>query len=99
MIPRYTRKQMADIWSDENKYKIWFKIEAYALEAMQADGLCTADDVKNVWDKSGWQNGFDIARIDEIERENEDLHARITALENERKAENPETIAALQEKV
>ena len=38
-------------------------------------------------------------QIDEIERENEDLHARITALENERKAENPETIAALQEKV
>ncbi len=69
MIPRYTRKIMADIWSDKNKYDIWFKIEAYALEAMAADGLCTKQDVENVWNKSDYQNGFDIARIDEIERE------------------------------
>jgi len=69
MIPRYTRKIMADIWSDKNKYDIWFKIEAYALEAMAADGLCTKQDIENVWNKSDYQNGFDIARIDEIERE------------------------------
>jgi len=60
---------MADIWSDENKHNIWFKIEAYALEQMAAEGLCTPQDVKNVWEKSGYENGFDIARIDEIERE------------------------------
>jgi adenylosuccinate lyase len=69
MIPRYTRKIMADIWSDKNKYDIWFKIEAYALEAMAVDGLCTKQDIENVWNKSDYQNGFDVARIDEIERE------------------------------
>jgi adenylosuccinate lyase len=68
MIPRYTRKIMADIWSDKNKYDIWFKIEAYALEAM-AEGLCSEQDVANVWNKSDYQNGFDVERIDEIERE------------------------------
>lgn len=34
MIPRYTRKEMADIWSDENKYKIWLEIELLACEAL-----------------------------------------------------------------
>ena len=69
MIPRYTRKIIADIWSDKNKYDIWFKIEAYALEAMQKDGLCSKEDVDNVWNKSLYKNGFDVERINEIEKE------------------------------
>ena len=33
MIQRYTRKEMGDIWSDENKYNIWLEIELLACEA------------------------------------------------------------------
>ena len=34
MIPRYTRPEMAAIWSDQNKYKIWYLIEAHATEKL-----------------------------------------------------------------
>ena len=36
MIPRYSRPEMADIWSPETKFRIWFEIEAHALDAMAA---------------------------------------------------------------
>ena len=35
MIPRYSRKELTDIWSEENKYKIWLNIEIAAAEAME----------------------------------------------------------------
>lgn len=38
MIPRYSRPQAAAIWTQENKYKIWFEIEALACEAMALVG-------------------------------------------------------------
>ena len=34
MIKRYSRKKMVNIWSPEEKYKIWFEIEAHACDAM-----------------------------------------------------------------
>jgi len=34
MVPRYTRPQMAAIWSPEERFRIWFEIEALAAEAM-----------------------------------------------------------------
>ncbi|MES2677776.1 MAG: adenylosuccinate lyase [Pseudomonadota bacterium] len=39
MIPRYSRKEMANIWSEQNKYQIWLEIEAYAVEAMEQLGI------------------------------------------------------------
>ena len=39
MIPRYSRKEMTDIWSEQNKYQIWLEIEAYAVEAMEQLGI------------------------------------------------------------
>ncbi len=39
MIPRYSRKEMADIWSEQNKYQIWLEIETYAVEAMEKLGI------------------------------------------------------------
>lgn len=39
MIPRYSRKKMTDIWSEQNKYQIWLEIEAYAVEAMEQLGI------------------------------------------------------------
>tara|TARA_B100000029_G_scaffold445717_1_gene466367 strand:- start:49 stop:1341 length:1293 start_codon:yes stop_codon:yes gene_type:complete len=38
MIKRYSRKQLVNIWSEENKYKIWLNIEIAAAEAMEKLG-------------------------------------------------------------
>ena len=65
MIPRYSRPEMARIWEPETKFRIWLKIETYAAESMAELGLIpkhAADAVKK-------RGGFDIARIDAIERE------------------------------
>ena len=35
MIKRYSRKELTDIWSDKNKYKIWLDVEVAAAEAME----------------------------------------------------------------
>lgn len=64
MIPRYSRPEMASIWEPENRYKIWFEIEVLAAEAMAQKGLIPANAPKEIRAKAGW----DIARIDEIER-------------------------------
>ena len=38
MIKRYSRKELTDIWSEENKYKIWLDIEVAAAQAMEKLG-------------------------------------------------------------
>ena len=38
MIERYSRKQLTDIWSEENKYQIWLDVEVAAAEAMEKLG-------------------------------------------------------------
>ena len=38
MIKRYSRTELARIWSEENKYKIWLDIEIAAAEAMEKLG-------------------------------------------------------------
>src|SRR5512146_1817248 len=68
MIPRYARPQMTAIWSPETKFRIWFEIEAHAADALAELGVIPKDAAKKVWDK-GRDAKFDIARIDEIERE------------------------------
>jgi len=68
MIPRYSRPEMAAIWSPETRFRIWFEIEAHALAAMAKVGAVpksAADAVRRKGDKAI----FDVARIDEIERE------------------------------
>ena len=35
MIKRYSRKELTDIWSEENKYKIWLDVEVAAAQAME----------------------------------------------------------------
>jgi len=66
MIPRYTRPEMADIWSPETKYRIWFEIEAHAASAMAELGVIPAEAAAAVWEK-GRNARFDAARIDAIE--------------------------------
>jgi adenylosuccinate lyase len=67
-IPRYTRPQMAAIWSPETRFRIWFDIEAHAADAMAELGLIPKEAAKTIWQK-GKAAQFDAARIDEIERE------------------------------
>jgi adenylosuccinate lyase len=67
-IPRYTRPQMAAIWSPETRFRIWFEIEAHAADAMAELGLIPKEAAKTIWEK-GKAAIFDIARIDAIERE------------------------------
>ncbi|WP_291842826.1 adenylosuccinate lyase [Maricaulis sp.] len=67
MIPRYTRPEMAAIWSDQNKYKIWYLIEAHATEKLAELGVVPQSAVDAVWKAKDVE--FDVARIDEIERE------------------------------
>ncbi len=68
MIPRYSRLEMAAIWSAETRFRIWFEIEAYAADAMAELGLIPKEAAKKVWEK-GKNATFDVARIDAIERE------------------------------
>ena len=68
MIERYTRKEMAEIWSAATKYRIWFEIEAHGCDALAELGVIPKSAAKNIWDKGG-NAEFDVARIDEIERE------------------------------
>lgn len=39
MIPRYSRPQMAAIWTPENRFRIWFEIEAHACDGMAEIGI------------------------------------------------------------
>ncbi len=67
-IPRYTRAQMAAIWTPETRFRIWFEIEAHAASAMAELGMIPKAAARKIWDK-GKAATFDTARIDEIERE------------------------------
>jgi adenylosuccinate lyase len=68
MIPRYTRPEMAAIWEPQTRYRIWFEIEAHAADALAELGVMPKEAAKAIWAK-GKDATFDIARIDEIERE------------------------------
>ena len=68
MIPRYAREQMVSIWSPETKFRIWFEIEAHATDMLAELGVVPKDAAKKIWEK-GKDAKFDVARIDEIERE------------------------------
>ncbi len=63
MIPRYSRPEMSAVWTDENKFKTWFEIEACACEALAKLGKIPESAVKDIREKGK----FDPKRIDEIE--------------------------------
>jgi adenylosuccinate lyase len=68
MIPRYTRPEMAAIWEAQTRFKIWFEIEAHAADAQAELGVIPKEAAKVIWAKAR-DAIFDVARIDEIERE------------------------------
>ncbi len=65
MIPRYSRPEMAAIWEPENRFRIWFEIEAHACDAQAELGVIPKAAAEAVWERGA----FEVARIDEIERE------------------------------
>ena len=65
MIPRYSRPEMVAIWEPESKFQIWFEIEAHATDALAELGVVPKEAAAAIWAKGK----FDVARIDEIERE------------------------------
>ena len=68
MIPRYSKPEMAAIWSPESKFRIWFEIEAHAADAQAKLGVVPEEAAKTIWEK-GNAAEFDVARIDAIEAE------------------------------
>jgi adenylosuccinate lyase len=77
MIPRYSRPEMTRIWEPENRFRIWFEIEAHACDAQAELGVIPKEAAAEVWAKGKWE----IARIDEIERETKhDVIAFLTNL-------------------
>ena len=67
MIARYARPQMTAIWEPQNRYRIWFEIEAHALDAMAELGIVPKEAAKKVWDWWETKPEIDVERIDEIE--------------------------------
>ncbi len=73
MVPRYTRPAMAAIWSPENRFRIWFEIEALAAEAMARIGAIPASAAATIRERGAPALAAfsldDLERIDAIERE------------------------------
>ena len=65
MIPRYSRPEMAALWAPEARFRIWLEIEAHACDAQAALGVIPAEAARAVRERGA----FEVARIDEIERE------------------------------
>ena len=65
MIPRYTRPEMAAIWSPETKFRIWFEIEAHAASAQAELGVIPRASAEAIWAKGGSADtlGFRAAMI------------------------------------
>ncbi len=73
MVPRYSRPEMAAIWAPENRFRIWFEIEALACEAMAELGDIPKEAARIIREKGAEKvrviTQADLDRIDEIERE------------------------------
>ncbi|WP_297211140.1 MULTISPECIES: adenylosuccinate lyase [Thermodesulfovibrio] len=63
MIPRYTRKEMGSIWSEENKFRKWLLVEIAVCEAWAELGKIPEEALREIKEKAD----FDLKRIDEIE--------------------------------
>ena len=75
MIPRYSRPQMAAIWAPENRFRIWFEIEAHACDAMAEMGIIPKEAAKAIWDGGAKamaalkaHPAAEVEKIDAIER-------------------------------
>ena len=73
MVPRYSRPEMAAIWAPENRYRIWFEVEALAAEGMARVGAIPLEAARAIREKGAPKlaamDAADVERIDAIERE------------------------------
>ena len=77
MIERYTTKEMGRIWSDENKYSTWLKVEIAVTEVLCEDKIVPSDDLTTIKEKAK----FSVDRVNEIEEEtHHDVIAFLTNL-------------------
>ncbi|PYQ56005.1 MAG: adenylosuccinate lyase [Acidobacteria bacterium] len=65
MIPRYSRPEMARLWSEQNKFATWLRVELAASEVLAERGIVPGEAVEAIRARAR----FDVARIEEIERE------------------------------
>src|SRR5436190_5669642 len=65
MIPRYTPKAFAELWSDKSRYGIWLDVELAACQAMETEGLVPKGTAASIRAKN---IALDPNKIDEIER-------------------------------
>jgi len=64
MIERYTRPEMAKIWSRQNRFQCMLDVEIAACKAMNKSGIIPDDDLKSIEENAD----FDVERILEIEK-------------------------------
>ncbi|MFZ1477746.1 MAG: lyase family protein, partial [Sphingorhabdus sp.] len=67
MVPRYARPDMVAIWEPENRFKIWFEIEAHATEALSELGVVPKAAADALWAWWATNPKIDVAAIDAIE--------------------------------
>jgi adenylosuccinate lyase len=67
MVPRYSRPEMTAIWEPENKFRIWFEIEAHATDKLAQLGVVPQSAAKALWDWWATAPKIDVAAIDAIE--------------------------------
>ena len=66
MIPRYTRPEMGQIWSDENKFRTWLQVEVAASETLAEAGIVPKSAARAIRVKGA---AFEVARIHQVEAE------------------------------
>ncbi|MVZ96828.1 adenylosuccinate lyase [Sphingorhabdus sp. IMCC26285] len=67
MIPRYSRPAMTKIWEPENRFRIWFEIEAHATDALAELGVVPKSAAEALWTWWATNPAIDVAAIDAIE--------------------------------
>lgn len=65
MLKRYSNEEMRKIWSEENIFRAWLRVEILSCEAWSKLGVIPEEDVKALWEKAD----FEVPRIREIEKE------------------------------
>jgi adenylosuccinate lyase len=66
LIPRYTRPEMSQIWSDENKFRNWLRVEVAASETLAEAGIVPKSAARAIRVKGA---AFEVARIYQVEAE------------------------------
>ena len=99
MIPRYSRPEMAAIWTSESRFRIWFEIEAHATEALADLGVVPRSAANALWRWWATNPEIDVAAIchaaqrDQhgqfVDRREDDRRVGVVAVLDGRRADRP----------